>query len=135
MVINQDFVDKVLSRAKELFKFRGMVKYYPRRELTEENAIVFLNSDLFMDYLHKNVPWSAEYYVINQRRSEVSFRLKEETMMYSMDDFGKFTLNAYEDQSVDDSKIHIQVNREQLIKELRFLIKKTSRPKGQKKCG
>ena len=134
MVINQEFVDSVLSRTKDLFKYRGQMKYYPGREMAEEKAIVFKTRDQFMDYLSKNVLWSAEYVVINQRRSQVSFRLKEETMAFSMNDVGVFTLTDYEDRSVDESKIHAPINRENLIKELGHLFEKLSpKSKGQKK--
>ncbi len=135
MVINQEFVDKVLSRSKELFKFRDFIKFYPGRELSAEKALMFRSHELLMDYLSKNVLWSAEYYLICQRRSEVSFRLKEELMTYRMDDSGEFTLHYYEDRSVDESKIHEPIDRVALIRDLKYLIKKTSRrPKRQKKA-
>ena len=128
MVINQEFVDKILSRSRELFNFRGKVKYYPGRELAKEKSLLFKSENKFMDYLAGNVPWGAEYYLICQRRSEESFRLKEEELVYRMDDLGKFSLCEYFDQSVDDSKIPIKLDRGQLIKEINYLVKATSKP-------
>ena len=55
-------------------------------------------------------------------------------MAFSMNDVGVFTLTDYEDRSVDESKIHAPINRENLIKELGHLFEKLSpKSKGQKK--
>lgn len=134
MVINQEFVEKVLSRTKDLFKFDGYIKYYPGRELAEAKSLVFMKNKLFMDYLWRHVPWEAEYYVVCQSKREVSFRLNEELMQFQMDTSGKFKLVDYIDRGYDKAKPPIKMNIDQLNRELqRMLVEALSPPKGRKK--